>query len=368
MKILHLNSGNETGGGMFHILSLLKQLKNSTDVTLGVFHDEVMAAKARSLGINVKVFKQHSQIDLTVAKQIKEYIQDNDIDILHSHGARANFISLFVKPKKNFKWYLTVHSNPLDDFINQGIKGKVFTKLNIRAIKSADQVIAISERFKNDLIQLGVNGQKIDTILNGIDFNIKPKTRYNREMLDLKEDDFVIIMIARLEPVKDHETAFRGLKEALSKEGNIKLLLVGDGSRYEELQNVAEEMGLSENVLFLGQRNDVTELLTIGDITILTSLSESFPLVLLESARAKKPVITTDVGGVKSLIPNEDYGYIINVGDADQLAERILNYYEMKENGKIEERGELLYQHASENFSEEAFAQSVLNIYKKYTR
>src|SRR5690606_26423773 len=116
MKILHLNSGNETGGGMFHILSLLKQLKNSTDVTLGVFHDEVMAAKARSLGINVKVFKQHSQIDLTVAKQIKEYIQDNDIDILHSHGARANFISLFVKPKKNFKWYLTVHSNPLDDF------------------------------------------------------------------------------------------------------------------------------------------------------------------------------------------------------------------------------------------------------------
>jgi L-malate glycosyltransferase len=366
MKILHLNSGNETGGGMFHILSLLKQLKKSTDVTLGVFHDEVMAQKARNLGIHVKVFKQRSQFDITVARRIKDYIEENNIDILHSHGARANFISRFVKPKKDFKWYLTVHSNPLDDFINQGIKGKIFTKLNIQAIKSADHVIAISERFKNDLIRLGVNEQKIDTILNGIDFNIKPKTYYNREKFDLKEDDFVIIMIARLEPVKDHETALRGLKEVLTKADNIKLVFVGDGSRLDELKSLVKDWGLSDNVLFLGRRDDVTEILTIGDITILTSLSESFPLVLLESARAKKPIISTDVGGVKSLIPNENYGYIINVGDASQLAEKIWKYYLMKKNGKLGEKGELLYNHASKNFSEEAFSQSVLEIYNKY--
>ena len=93
MKVLHVNSGNETGGGMFHILSLLKQLKDKVQTTLVVFHEGELADRARNLGVDVEVFPQRSRLDLSVYRRLKHYIKTQNVDILHSHGARANFIS-----------------------------------------------------------------------------------------------------------------------------------------------------------------------------------------------------------------------------------------------------------------------------------
>jgi len=365
MNVLHLISGNETGGGMVHVLSLLNILKEEINTTLGVFHDEEMAKRARNLGINVHVFKQKSRLDLSITKQIKNYIDDNDIHILHTHGARANFIAQFISKKVRCPWVITVHSDPHDDFLNKGIIGKIFTNLNIRALKSADYIIAISEMFKENLESIGIGSEKIETIFNGINFQIEPKAQYKREDFGLQPDDFVILMVARLEPVKCHEIAFQALKQLLAKSDKFHLMLIGEGSRHNELVKKANEYGISDHVKFLGHRDDATELYTIGDITILTSKSESFPLVLLESARAKKPVITTDVGGVRDLIPTSDYGYIINVGDYTDLAEKIWAYQELKEKGTLHEVGERLFNHASKHFSDEKFAKSVLFIYKK---
>ncbi|KIO64070.1 MULTISPECIES: glycosyltransferase family 4 protein [Bacillaceae] len=367
MNVLHLISGNETGGGMFHVLSLLDKLKNDINVTLGVFHDEEMAKRARNLGIDVCIFKQRSKFDLSIIKNINKYIEENNINIIHTHGARANFIAQFLSTKSKYEWFITVHSNPYDDFLNQGLVGKLFTRLNIRAIKSADCVLAISETFNRSLRNIGVSSEKIETILNGIDFNVKPKISYKREDYNLKEDDFVIMMVARLEPVKCHETALIAMRQLLTKSSKFQLIIVGDGSRYNELRKKTEELEISNNVKFLGQRDDIPELFTLGDITILTSKSESFPLVLLESARAKKPVISTNVGGVTALLPNENYGYIINVGDHKDLADKIWDYFIMKEKGELAEIGERLYKYASANFSDEVFARSVSNIYLKKT-
>lgn len=364
MKVLHLNTGNETGGGMFHILSLLSQLKEKEHVILGVFYDGVMAEKARHAGIEVVVFEQKSKFDLSIIKRLKKFIEENQIDILHSHGARANTISFLLKRRLQVPWFITVHSNPYDDFLHKGILGRMFSRINIETFKSADRILAVSNRMEKDLIRLGVEGNKISTILNGIDFHYKASKKYNREQFGLKDSDFVIMMIARLEPVKQHETALKALQNLIKKTKAFKLVLIGDGTRRTELQKTVGEMELEENVKFLLQREDVPELLQLADITILTSKSETFPLVLLESARAKKPVISTDVGGVQALIPNNEYGRIIQVGDASGLAEAICQLYLLKENGKLLEMGEKLYQHAKKNFSLESFTESVLNTYR----
>lgn len=363
MKVLHLNTGNETGGGMIHILTLLKQLKNSIDVTLGVFYDGELAKRARNLGINVHVFKQKSRLDIKIIREIKHFINKNEIDILHSHGPRANFIASLIKPKNNYEWLITVHSNPKHDFLNQGIIGKIFTYLNLHAVKSADQIIAISERFKQELIKNGVSKNKIHVILNGIDFSVIPKKAYKREEFGLSKEDFVILMIARLEPVKSHETALMALNKLVKNNKKIHLLIVGDGSRRRELESYVRKERLDQHVTFLGHREDVVELFTLCDISILTSKSESFPLVLLESARAKKTVITTDVGGVQKLIPNEKYGYIIDIGDHHDLAVKISKMMLLKNSGELEQMGERLFHHASKSFSEKKFGESILEIY-----
>ena len=365
MNVLHLNAGNETGGGMIHILSLLEHLKDKENITLGLFCEGEMAKRAREKNIRVVIFEQKHQFDVSITKQIKQYVIDNKIDIIHSHGPRANVISYMLKRKINFLWYTTVHSNPLDDFLHHGLKGRFFTRLNLFAIKSADRILAISERFRTDLINLGAKNEKISTILNGIDFNICPKRAYRREEFHLAKDDFVMMMIARLEPVKHHETAIEAMEQLVKKSRKFQLVLIGDGSRKDKLQLMVKEKGLEQNVKFLGYRKDIPELLELCDISLLTSKSESFPLVLLEAARAKKTVVTTDVGGVKALIPNEKYGRIINVGDADNLAKKILELYELKRKGKLTEMGEKLYMHARTNFSLETFADSVRKTYKR---
>lgn len=364
MNVLHLNSGTETGGGMYHILSLLNQLKNWSNVTLGVFTEGELAVRARNMGISVQVFHQRTRLDFSVVKRVSHFIDSHHIDILHTHGPRANFIASLLKKERNYEWFVTVHSNPNHDFLHQGIKGKFFTYLNVRAIKAADHIVAISERFQEDLINQGIDAQKIHVILNGINFDIEPEYMYRREDFGLSSDHFVVLMIARLEPVKSHETAFLAIKELQKHYRNLVLLLAGDGSRRNELENFVRDEGLEENVMFLGQRDDVNELLPLCDITVLTSKSESFPLVLLESARAKKPVITTDVGGVRKLIPNEQYGYIIAVGDYQNLADKIRKMILLKNNGKLEQMGERLYHHARKHFSEKIFGKSVLKIYQ----
>lgn len=365
MKVLHLNSGNETGGGMFHILSLLHQLNKKINVTLGLFHDMEMAERARNMGIQVQIFKQNSKFDLSVLKEIQNFIQKNEIDILHSHGPRANFISYLIRHNITCQWLITVHSDPEDDFIGKGILGRLFTHLNIKSIKNADHILAISNRFKDKLMTFGIEANKISTILNGIDFHVKPRKIYKRSDFGLNENDFVIMQIARLDPVKNHKTAFKALKQLLDKSTEFQLVLVGDGALENDLKNLAKEMNISENVHFLGYRNDIPELLTLCDITILTSRSESFPLVLLESARAKKPVISTDVGDVKSLIPDDRYGFIINVDDYNDLTKKIWKMYQLRKSGMLTIIGENLHRHAAANFSEEHFAKSVLMVYKK---
>jgi L-malate glycosyltransferase len=365
MNVLHLNAGNETGGGMFHILSLLGQLKDTGNITLGLFSEGEMAKRAREKNIHVVIFKQKHQFDISIINQIKQYVIKNKIDIIHSHGPRANVISYMLKRKVNFIWYTTVHSNPLDDFIGYGLKGRFFTRLNVFAIKSADQILAISERFRTNLIKLGADKKKICTILNGIDFNVCPKRAYSREEFQLSKDDFVIMMVARLEPVKHHETAIEAMEQLVKLSSKFQLVLIGDGSRMDELQSMVKEKGLTKNVKFFGYRKDIPELLELCDISLLTSKSESFPLVLLEAARAKKTVVTTDVGGIQSLIPNENYGRIINVGDVENLVKQISDLYELKQKGKLKEMGENLYLHARTNFSLESFANSVRKTYKK---
>ena len=106
MKILHLNAGNEPGGGMFHILSLLNQL-DKEEVLLGVFEEGEMYRQAVASGIQTEIFKQHSKFDLTILKPLRNYIRLNHIDIIHTHGPRANIYGALLKRLVKCHWVLT---------------------------------------------------------------------------------------------------------------------------------------------------------------------------------------------------------------------------------------------------------------------
>jgi len=366
MKVLHLNAGNETGGGMVHILSLLKEL-NTDEMILGVFEKGAMYTEAKKHGINVICFDQTSRFNLSILKEIARYVKNEQIDIVHTHGARANLYGFLLKKvgRCHCKWITTIHSDPRDDFLGGGVIGKVYTKLNLLSIRTMDHYFAISTRFKEMLKNFGVDDSFITTIYNGINFDVPAYVPITRQQICLAKDDFVITMIARLHPVKGHIVAFEALKELIHTNKNIKLLLIGDGPLEDDLKKLADEMGISNHVLFQGYQENIHGYLSITDVMILTSYSESFPLVILEASRAHVPVISTDVGGVKDLITDSSLGWVIPQRSSEALNRSIQEAIILKDDGALKFIGLRLYDKASKEYNLKNFSNSVYNAYKE---
>ncbi|WP_430790332.1 glycosyltransferase family 4 protein [Virgibacillus flavescens] len=359
MKILHLNAGNETGGGMHHILSLLNKL-NREEFILGVLEEGEMLHRARNLGIETVHFASQRKVSIPLIKNIVTYIKQEGIQVIHTHGPRANVYAKFLKKLVDFKWIVTVHSDPFYDFREKGIYGDFLGRLHTNAIKCADRVIAISSPFQQMLEENGVESRKINTVLNGIDFEKKMIGKYLRADLGYSENDFLFLMVARLEKVKQHSLALRSFSEVLLTNPNCRLLLVGNGTLRKDLEEEAERYGIRTRVHFLGHRQDVECFYTLADVTLLTSASESFPLVLLESARAGTPVISTNVGGVKELITNDSVGFLVEEKDIKKAMDEAIF---LKKQGKLQVMGKKLHNHASTKFSLEIFAENIYNVY-----
>lgn len=365
MKVLHLNAGNETGGGMVHILSLLKEL-NRQEFVLGLLEKGLFEEKAKAAGIQTITFEQSSRYDLSVLFKIISFIKKEKVDILHTHGPRANLYGYFIKKFTSVIWMTTVHSDPRNDFLGRGIKGKVFTKLNLAVLRKPDHYFAISKRFTEMLTEFGVSQNKITTIFNGIDFSLPRQKEISRKELKLSAQDFVILMVARLDPVKRHILALDAVKEAIKVHPEIQFLLVGDGPEHHKIQDQITAKGLEKHVKMLGHREDVDAFYPLVDITLLTSETESFPLVLLESGRGNTPVITTDVGGVRDMIPDSSYGFIVNDSGRAEITSAILKAIELKQTGQLLQMGSKFREYISRHYSIETFVNSIYHAYKRF--
>lgn len=362
MKILHLNAGNETGGGMNHILSLLETFDRE-EFVLGVFEKGDLWAQANKRGINTVYFSHRAKMSMILLRKIVNYMKRNQIRYIHTHGPRANVYARMLKKLLPFYWIVTVHSHPQYDFIGKGIYGALLTKMNIHALKKADKVIVVSDPFRRDLSQIGINKAKITTAYNGIDFHSEMDHSYEKRDFGIATGDFLFLMVARLEPVKGHNMAFEAFSKLLKKHRNCQLMLLGDGGLQQELQDLANRLGIIDHVHFLGHRDDALRFYRMANVTLLTSLSEGFPLVLLESARLRTPVITTDVGSVNQLVDHQSLGWKVKPGSVGELVEAMTEALLLERKGMLSVIGDNLYTHASTQFSMKAFAQNIYNVY-----
>ncbi len=367
MKVLHLISGGDTGGAKTHLLSLMKGLNRKIDAKVICFIEDTFYEDLKNEGINIEVFEQKSRSDMSVVKRLVDEINSENYDIVHCHGARANFIAMFFKRKIKVPMITTIHSDYRLDFKDNFYKRLVFTSLNTFALKRFDYYIAISDTFKQMLVERGFKKDSIFIAYNGIDLEknltyVEKEDFLRRYNIDAK-DKKIVGIVARLDKVKDHETFIKGAKEVLDKREDVIFLIAGNGNDEERLRELVKELGIEESIHFLGFVNDPYSLFNAIDINTLTSVSESFPYVILEGARLKKPIVSTKVGGVGKLIRNGETGYLIDVGDYKAFGDRITSLLDNEEDIKI--FGENLYKEVERNYSSDAMAQTHIDIYKR---
>ena len=153
MKILHFISGGDTGGAKTHVLTLLENLRKfNIDVELLCIMEGIFTEEARELGIPVTIIPQTKRYDLSVNKKICEHINNSGCDIVHCHGARANYISIFIMHKIKVPMITTLHSDYKLDFKDNARKQMVYTPINSFALRRFDHILCVTEAFKNMLI------------------------------------------------------------------------------------------------------------------------------------------------------------------------------------------------------------------------
>ncbi|MBE7025512.1 MAG: polysaccharide pyruvyl transferase CsaB [Ruminococcaceae bacterium] len=367
MRVLHLISGGDTGGAKTHVFALLDALKNMAKVKIvclmpGAFYEEI-----RARGVDATVLPQKSRLDLSVVGALRTLIEEEQYEIVHAHGARANFIAQRLKKNLHIPVITTVHSDYRLDF--DGLYRKiVYTGLNMLALRKMDYYIAVSSSFRNMLISRGFQPGRIHTVYNGMDYSEAPvfddKERFAKRIgIPYSPDCIYVGLIGRHDFVKGHDVFVKAAAQAARKNPRLRFLIAGDGEGREALVQLAKAEGLEDKLVFTGFIRDIYSFINFIDINTLSSRSESFPYVLLEGARLRKATISSAVGGIPDLITDGETGFLFPSEDDTAFADRILELAEDRE--KRERLGDALYRRATENFSNESLARAHIGIYER---
>jgi len=368
MKVMHLISGGDSGGAKTHLFELLDKLKLSCEVSVaclmkGPFYQEILEKD-----IDSHLFLQKNRFDLSVVDDIRSFINEKNIELLHVHGARANFIAMFLKHKLTIPVVTTMHSDYLLDF-DELFKRLVFTNLNIMSLRKLDYFIAVSDSFKEMLIKRDFRPNGIYTVYNGMDFSKIPQSVTSKEEygknhnLELNDNLCYVGIAARFDAVKGVDVFIKGAAKAYEKNKNLRFLIAGTGAEEKNLKNLASKLGMGDAIKFLGFENDIYGFLNFIDINTLTSKCESFPYSMLEGAAMKKPMIASAVGGIPALVKDGETGFVFENGDFDAMAEKILELSENKE--LIKSMGEAICKKVNEEFSADVFAKTHMEIYSQ---
>ncbi len=366
MKVLHLISGGDTGGAKTHVFALMNALVKKIDVKIvcfmkGTFYDELSKMPVAS-----ELIEQKNRMDMSVCDRLCEIISEG-YDIIHCHGARANFIGNALK-KRGIKlpFVTTIHSDYLLDF-DSFYKKIVYTSLNVYSLKRLDYYIAVSSNFKNMLISRGFRPNSIFTVYNGMDYSTKmeycsDKAEFAKRIgIEYDSSCTYIGLIGRHDHVKGHDIFLNAAKLVSDRNPNVRFVIAGDGEGRAELVALCEKLGISDKVTFCGFIKDIYSFINFIDINTLTSRCESFPYVLMEGARLKKPTVSSRVGGIPDLILDEECGLLFEKEKHTELADKLLTL--VNDRSLAEKYGENLYMRATGIFSNEKLASDHVQIY-----
>lgn len=195
--------------------------------------------------------------------------------------------------------------------------------------------LANSESVKNFYVEtIGVKREKITVIPNGIDVDFYDKIERDnnlRKDLGIEKEEVAIICVANLHINKGHRYLLKAFEQLCTSphfqggklKRGLKLLLAGDGNEKENLLKQIKNYNSKENILFLGKRSDVPQLLKISDIFVLPTLFEGMSNAIMEAMTCELPIITTDIPENKELIENDRSGLLIPAKNSASLTEAI---------------------------------------------
>jgi glycosyltransferase involved in cell wall biosynthesis len=265
--------------------------------------------------------------DMRALRAVRQLVQDTRPQVVHTHMAKAGTIGrlavLSSRPAGRPRLVHTFHGHVLDGYF-AGPQQKAFLELERRLARRTDVIVAVSPEIRDELVDLGVGkAGQYRVIPLGLDLGPllavgtgsgKPGTL--RPTLGLSADVPLVGVLGRLVPVKDHATLFH----AVSATPGAHLAVLGDGELRQELEGLSRHLGIAHRTHFTGWWEDVPGALADLDVVALSSRNEGTPVALIEALAAGRPVVATDVGGVRHVVQDSVTGWLCRPGDPVSLA------------------------------------------------
>ena len=270
--------------------------------------------------------------DLAAARQLLKLIRRLRPDILHTHTAKAGAVgrlaALLAGPARPRVVVHTFHGHVLRGYFGSA-KTEAFRRLEQGLARASDALIAVSPEVRDDLVALGVApAEKITVIRLGLDLEQRLATAPGapealREELGVPEARFLISWLGRMTEIKRGDDLLRAFARLRAGGADADLLLVGDGPLRQDLETLAADLGIAGHCHFTGFRTDVGAVYAASDAIALTSANEGTPVTVIEAQAAGKPVVSTDVGGVRDIVADGVSGFVVPPGDVDAVADRL---------------------------------------------
>lgn len=265
--------------------------------------------------------------ETALASTLVDVIKNNQLDLLHVHyaipHASAAYMAKQILKEENIQIPVitTLHGT---DITLVG-RDKTFAPVVAFSINESDAITAVSNNLRDETFKIFTIKKEIEVIYNFVDVE-----RFKRKPIDA----FKKVIAPNGEKILLHASNFRRVKRVqdvvkifseVKKEIPSKLLFVGDGPERPMAEDLARELGVFEEIRFVGRQEQMEDILAIADLFLLTSEYESFGLAALEAMAAGVPVVSTNAGGLQEINIDGKTGWMSDVGDVDSMSRQALS-------------------------------------------
>lgn len=269
---------------------------------------------------------QHPPYESALASKIVQVVQYEQLDLLHVHYAIPHASAAYMAKQIlkaqgiHIPFITTLHGTDIT------IVGKdaAFEPVVTFAINESDAVTAVSDSLRQETYEQFDVHNNIKVIPNFIDLERFKKQRKEHFKIAICPNGEKLLMhtsnFRKVKRIEDIVKVFYRVKQQLPS----KLILIGDGPERTAIEKLCRELGVQDDVRFIGKLDVVEEVLSLADLFLLTSEKESFGLAALEAMACEVPVISSDAGGIPEVNIHGQTGFVSKVGDIDDMAQNAL--------------------------------------------
>jgi len=320
INVLYLNHRYEIGGGEISLKQMINNLNKKYKKINLYFAGDIRNKFWNDLAIEKEQinFTNIIRFNFFGFFKLLKIIIENNINIIHCNTTRTVFYAILAKLILMNKVKIIWH--------NRGTDKR--TKIEKILSLFVNKMIAISEAVKNQILEQGVNPEKVIRIYNGIDFKFLDENIYKENLFFKNNNYFYIGIIGRLTIEKNHITLLKAIKKIIEENKKIRLVICGDDefgkSAKKNIFDFIEKNNLSEYIIYYNHINNLKELLRLLDLVVLPSTREAFGRIIIEAMYYKIPVIASAVDGIKEIIKDNENGLLYEPADNyEKLAEKI---------------------------------------------